>query len=62
MVRTLSTYLFIKRKLTPALLAEIGRHRISAVEIFCAISHFNYHSADVVREIAGSLFRPGVRN
>jgi sugar phosphate isomerase/epimerase len=55
MVRTLSTYLFIKRKLTPALLTDIARHGISAVEIFCAISHFNYHSADVVREIAGTL-------
>jgi sugar phosphate isomerase/epimerase len=55
MVRTLSTYLFVKRKLTPALLTEIARHGFTAVEIFCARSHFNYQSADVVREIAGAL-------
>ena len=55
MVRTLSTYLFVKRRLTPGLLTEIARHGISAVEIFCAQRHFNYHSLDVVREIAGTL-------
>jgi sugar phosphate isomerase/epimerase len=55
MKRTLSTYLFIKRKLTPALLSEIARHGITAVEIFCARAHFNYQSLDVVREIAGTL-------
>lgn len=55
MVRTLSTYLFVKRRLTPGLLTEIARHGISAVEIFCARAHFNYQSPDVVREIAGTL-------
>lgn len=55
MVRTLSTYLFIKRKLTPGLLTEIARHGITSVEIFCARAHFNYQSADVVREIAAAL-------
>jgi sugar phosphate isomerase/epimerase len=55
MMRTLSTYLFIKRKLTPALLTDIARHGIAAVEIFCARAHFNYHSQDVLREIAGAL-------
>jgi sugar phosphate isomerase/epimerase len=55
MMRTLSTYLFIKRRLSPALLAEIARHGIRAVEIFCARAHFDYHSPDAVREIAGVL-------
>lgn len=55
MVRTLSTYLFIKRKLTPALLTDIARHGMNAVEIFCARAHFNYQSPDVVREIAATL-------
>src|SRR6266566_60498 len=55
MVRTLSTYLFVKRRLTPALLTEIARHGITAVEIFCTRAHFNYQSPDVVREIAGTL-------
>ena len=55
MMRTLSTYLFIKRKLTPALLTDIARHGIGAVEIFCARAHFNYPSPDAVRELAGAL-------
>jgi sugar phosphate isomerase/epimerase len=55
MQRILSTYLFIQRKLTPSLLGEIARHGMNAVEIFCALSHFNYHSPIVVREIAGTL-------
>jgi sugar phosphate isomerase/epimerase len=55
MVRTLSTYLFVKRKLTPVLLTAIARYGINAVEIFCARAHFNYQSPDVVREIAGTL-------
>jgi len=55
MVRTLSTYVFIKRKLTPGLLAEMARHGIEGLEIFCARAHFNYHSADVVRETAAAL-------
>lgn len=55
MQRILSTYVFIKRKLTPGLLSEIARHGINAVEIFCALSHFNYHSPDLVRDIAGTL-------
>ena len=55
MQRILSTYLFIQRKLTPSLLGEIARHGMNAVEIFCALSHFNYHSPVVVREIAGTL-------
>jgi len=55
MQRILSTYVFIKRKLTPGLLSEIARHGIDAVEIFCARAHFNYQSPDFVREIAGTL-------
>jgi sugar phosphate isomerase/epimerase len=55
MVRTLSTYLFVRRRLTPALLTEIARYGITAVEIFCARAHFNYQSPEVVREIAVTL-------
>ncbi len=55
MTRILSTYLFIKRKLTPALLAEMPRHSINAVELFCARGHFDYRNEDAVRETAGAL-------
>src|SRR5260370_19275029 len=55
MTRTLSTYLFIKRKLTAVLLADIARHGMTAVELFCARARSSYHSPDSVREIAGAL-------
>jgi sugar phosphate isomerase/epimerase len=55
MQRTLSTYVFIKRKLKPALLAEIARSGVGAVELFCARSHFDYRSEDAVSELAAAL-------
>lgn len=55
MTRVLSTYLFVNRKLTPTLVAEIARHGINAVELFLARGHFDYRSAETVREIASAL-------
>lgn len=55
MLRILSTYLFINRKLTPELLGDIGRSGVGAVELFCARNHFDYRSADSARELAGAL-------
>jgi sugar phosphate isomerase/epimerase len=52
MRRMLSTYLYISHKLTPAMLDDIERAEIEAVEIFCAIGHFNYNSAENVREFS----------
>ena len=51
MQRVLSTYLFVGQKLTPAILAEVERARIPAVEIFCARHHFDYRSPEAVREL-----------
>ncbi|HJY85414.1 MAG TPA: sugar phosphate isomerase/epimerase family protein [Candidatus Acidoferrales bacterium] len=53
MQRVLSTYMFIHRKLTPALLAEIARASIPAVELFCERPHFDYRELQEVRELAG---------
>ena len=55
MQRVLSTYLFVHHKLTPALLAEIARAGIPAVELFCARTHFDYRAAPEVRELADWL-------
>ncbi|HEY1865816.1 MAG TPA: sugar phosphate isomerase/epimerase family protein, partial [Candidatus Acidoferrales bacterium] len=55
MPRTLSTYLFVKRKLTPGLVADIARFRVEALELFCARPHFDYRSSEVVRELAAVL-------
>lgn len=52
MQRVLSTYLFVGQKLTPALLADVARAGIPAVEIFCARSHFDYRNQAAVRELA----------
>ena len=51
MLRVLSTYLFTGQKLTAGILAEIERAGIPAVELFCARPHFEYRSAEVVREL-----------
>src|SRR5262245_44309057 len=55
MTRILSTYVFIKRQLTPALIADIARHGINAVELFCSRGHVDYRSAEGVRELANVL-------
>lgn len=55
MQRVLSTYLFINRRLTSALLEESARARIPAIELFCSRPHFDYHSPQHVRELAGWL-------
>jgi len=55
MLRILSTYLFVNRKLTPELLGEIARSGAGAIELFCARNHFDYRSADNARELAGAL-------
>jgi sugar phosphate isomerase/epimerase len=55
MPRTLSTYLFVKRKLNPSLIADIARFRVEALELFCARPHFDYRSSDAVRELAAVL-------
>jgi sugar phosphate isomerase/epimerase len=55
MQRILSTYRFIHQPLTPALIAEITRAEIGAVEVFCAPSHFSYRDEQKIRELADAL-------
>jgi sugar phosphate isomerase/epimerase len=51
----LSTYLFISRKLTRELIAQIGDAGFHGVEIFCSRSHFDYTSKAEIQNIAGAL-------
>ncbi len=51
MQRILSTYLYIQQKLTTTHLSDIERAGFHGIEIFCAGFHFNYRSADAVREL-----------
>jgi sugar phosphate isomerase/epimerase len=55
MQRVLSTYLFVNRKLSAALLGEAARAEFSAIELFCSRGHFDYRSADDARELASWL-------
>lgn len=55
MQRVLSTYLFVQRKLTEALVGEIAHAGIPAVEVFCARSHLDYRSPQEARELAAWL-------
>ena len=55
MQRVLSTYLFVNRKLTAALVAEIARADIPAIELFCAREHFDYRAPQQARELGDWL-------
>jgi len=55
MLRLLSTYLFVSRKLTPELLGQVADVGFHGVEIFCTRSHFEYSLKPEIREMAGAL-------
>ena len=55
MQRILSTYLFISKKLTRELLAQIHGAGFGGVEIFATRSHFDYATRAEVRDVALAL-------
>src|ERR1700693_3648037 len=55
MQRVLSTYLFVNRELTAALVGEAARAGVSAIELFCSRGHFDYRSAEEAHELAAWL-------
>jgi sugar phosphate isomerase/epimerase len=55
MQQVLSTYRYVHQPITQALLAEIARAGITAIEVFCAPSHFSYREPQVVRELVDAL-------
>jgi sugar phosphate isomerase/epimerase len=55
MQRVLSTYLFVNRKLTSALVSEAAASGASAIELFCSRGHFDYRSGDDAHELANWL-------
>jgi sugar phosphate isomerase/epimerase len=56
MLRAVSTYVHIKKRLHPGLLDGFARGGAQAVEVFAARGHFNYHDKEHVKEI-GSWFK-----
>lgn len=55
MQRILSTYLFVSKKLTPEVLAQISTARFEGLEIFATRSHFDYATPSEVRNMAMAL-------
>lgn len=55
MRRILSTYLFVSKKLTPELLAQIQAAGFEGLEIFASRGHFDYTDKSEIRAIAHSL-------
>jgi len=55
MERLLSTYIFVSRKLTRDVIAQIGDAGFQGVEIFCSRSHFDYTSRAEIQNIGGAL-------
>ncbi len=55
MLRILSTYLFVSKKLTPEILTQISAAGFQAVEIFATRSHFDYATRQEVRATAQAL-------
>ncbi len=55
MQRILSTYLFVAKKLTRELLAQIHGAGFQGIEIFATRSHFDYATKEEVRAVAQAL-------
>jgi sugar phosphate isomerase/epimerase len=58
MLRAISSYVHINKRLHPGLLDAFARGGAQAVEVFAARGHFNYHEKEHVKEI-GSWFKAG---
>ncbi len=56
MLRAMSSYVYIKRRLHPGLLDTLVRGGAQAIELFAARGHFNYHEREHVREL-GNWFK-----
>jgi len=55
MLRILSTYLFVSKRLTPELLSQIQGAKFQAVEIFASRGHFDYANKAEIRTVAHAL-------
>ena len=60
MLRAMSSYVFIKKRLHPGLLDTFKRGGAQAVEIFAARGHFNYHEREHIKELSDWFKAEGV--
>jgi sugar phosphate isomerase/epimerase len=56
----ISTHLFHDQRLSRAHLEQIAAHGFEAVEVFATRSHFDYHDAAAIAELAGWLKETGL--
>ena len=55
MERVFSTYRYVGQPLTAGLLAAIRESGISKIELFCSAAHFDYASAQALKDLTGWL-------
>src|SRR5579863_491253 len=55
MQKVLSTYLFVSRKLTAELVAQINEAGFTALEVFCSRGHFDYASKQEIAALKSAL-------
>ncbi len=60
MLRGMSSYVYIKKRLHPGLLDTFKRGGAQAIEIFAARGHFNYTEREHIKELAGWFRTEGV--
>src|SRR5512147_2555284 len=60
MLRAMSTYVYIKKRLHPGMLDTLKRGGAQAIEIFAARGHFNYTEREHIKELAGWFKTEGV--
>jgi len=58
MLRAMSSYVFIERRLHPGLLDQFAQGGAQAIEVFAARGHFDYTDRQQVREV-GNWFKAG---
>jgi sugar phosphate isomerase/epimerase len=56
MLRAMSSYVYIKKRLHPGLLESMVRGGAQAIELFAARGHFNYHDKEHIKEL-GNWFK-----
>jgi len=60
MLRAMSSYIYIKKRLHPGLLDAMKRGGAQAVEVFAARGHFNYTDKEHIKELSAWFKSEGV--
>ncbi len=60
MLRAMSSYIHIKKRMHPGLLDAMKRGGAQAIELFAAKGHFNYTDREHIKELAGWFKSEGV--